>query len=166
VLVVGLLLSGTTEVKDRWLLPVLWPIVPAAVLWLWPVLSARQRRGLGIGAGLCWIVAMMALPYASLRDPGYRGADFAGLEAALAAVDPAPRAIVSSSVWVLGNLAMRNPEMPLMWAGRGGAPGLLITASGQGAEVAARLGLRAGTPVTYEILRGRHVTAVDILRTE
>ena len=162
VLVVGLVLSGTTEVKDRWLMPILWPLVPAAVLWLWPVLSQRQRRGLGIGAGLCWVAAMLALPYASLRDPGYRVGDFAGLEAAMAAVDPAPENVVSGMHWVLGNLALRNPDMPIVWAGKGGGPGLILAPPGDGVRIADRLGLVAGPAVIHEVVRGARVTVVEI----
>lgn len=161
-LLAGIVLAGVTAVKDRWLLPMLWPLVPAAVLWLWPVLSDRQRRGLGIGAGLCWIVAMLALPYASLRDPGYRVGDFAGLEAAMAAVDPAPENVVSGMNWVLGNLALRNPEMPLVWAGTGGGAGLILAPPGDGVRMAERLGLVAGPAVIHEIARGARVTVVEI----
>ena len=161
-LLAGILLTGATAVKDRWLLPVLWPLVPAAVLWLWPVLSQRQRRGLGIGAGLCWVVAMLALPYASLRDPGYRVGDFAGLEAAMAAVDPAPENVVSGMNWVLGNLALRNPEMPLVWAVTGGGPGLILAPPGDGLRIADRLGLVAGPAVIHEVARGARVTVVEI----
>ncbi len=161
-LLAGILLTGATAVKDRWLLPVLWPLVPAAVLWLWPVLSQRQRRGLGIGAGLCWVVAMLALPYASLRDPGYRVGDFAGLEAAMAAVDPAPENVVSGMHWVLGNLALRNPDMPIVWAGKGGGPGLILAPPGDGVRIAERLGLVAGPAVIHEVARGARVTVVEI----
>jgi 4-amino-4-deoxy-L-arabinose transferase-like glycosyltransferase len=161
-LLAGILLAGVTAVKDRWLLPVLWPLVPAAVLWLWPVLKPRQRRGLGIGAGLCWVVAMLALPYATLRDPGYRVGDFAGLEAAMAAIDPAPENVVSGMHWVLGNLALRNPEMPIVWAGRGGGPGLILAPPGDGARIAERLGLVAGPAVIHKVIRGARVTVVEI----
>jgi hypothetical protein len=113
--------------------------------------------------GLCWIVAMVALPYASLRDPGYRGADFAPLEAAIAGVDPAPDAVVSDMVWVLGNLALRNPDMPLVWAGTGTGQGVLVTLPGKGATLAERLGRQAGPGVTHEIRRGNCVTVVEIL---
>jgi 4-amino-4-deoxy-L-arabinose transferase-like glycosyltransferase len=171
ILAVGVLLSGATEVKDRWLLPLAWPLVPAAVLWLWPVLGARQRSGLAIGTGALWIVAMLALPYASLRDPGYRAGDFAGLEAAMTAVDPAPDMVVSNVLWVLGNLALRNPDMALAWAGAGAgtgtgtgdSAGLLIVEAGQGLLMAEELGLEAGTPVQHEISRGTRVMAVEIV---
>jgi len=162
-LVAGVLIAGVTEVKDRWLLPVAWPLVPAAVLWLWPVLGARQRRGLGIGAALCWVVAMVALPWASLRDPGYRAADIAGLEAAIAAVDPMPGAIVSDLPWVLGNLALRGTEVPLVWATERVRAGVLVTAAGQGVALAEGLGLVAGVPVEHAIARGARVTVVEIV---
>ncbi len=162
VLLAAILLAGVTAVKDRWLLPVLWLLVPAVVLWLWPVLSLRQRWGLGIGAGLCWVAAMLALPYATLRDPGYRVGDFAGLEAAMAAVDPAPENVVSGMNWVLGNLALRNPKMPLVWAGTGGGPGLILAPPGDGVRIAERLGLVAGPAVIHEVVRGARVTVVEI----
>jgi hypothetical protein len=126
------------------------------------VLNPRQRRGLGIGAGLCWVVAMLALPYATLRDPGYRVGDFAGLEAAMAAIDPAPENVVSGMHWVLGNLALRNPDMPIVWAGKGGGPGLILAPPGDGVRIAERLGLVAGPAVIHEVIRGARVTVVEI----
>ncbi len=158
VLTLGVLIAGATEVKDRWLLPILWPLVPAAVLWLWPVISARQRRGLGTGVGALWIVAMLALPYAALRDPGYRSGAFEGLEAALEGRGP----VVSDVMWVLGNLAYRNPEMELVWAGSGGGPGVLVTEEGRGAAVAESLGLVAGLTDVVEIPRGTRVMRVEV----
>jgi 4-amino-4-deoxy-L-arabinose transferase-like glycosyltransferase len=158
VLVLGVLIAGATEVKDRWLLPILWPLVPAAVLWLWPVISARQRRGLGFGVGALWIVAMLALPYAALRDPGYRSGEFAVLEAALDGRGP----VVSDVMWVLGNLAYRNPDMALVWAGSGGGPGVLVAEAGQGAALADRLGLLAGPFEVVDIPRGTRIMRVEV----
>lgn len=158
VLLAGVLVSGATEVKDRWLLPILWPLVPAAVLWLWPVISARQRRGLGLGVVALWVLAMLALPYAALRDPGYRAGDFAGLEAAVAGRGP----VVSDVMWVLGNLAYQNPDMELIWAGAGGGPGVLVAEAGQGAALAERLGLLVGEPEVVEIPRGNRVMRVEV----
>lgn len=158
VLMLGVLIGGATEVKDRWLLPILWPLVPAAVLWLWPVISARQRRGLGIGTGALWVLAMLMLPYAALRDPGYRSGDFAGLEAALEGRGP----VVSDVMWVLGNLAHRNPGMELVWAGSGGGGAVLVAEAGQGAALAERLGLVAGSGEVIEIPRGARVMRVEV----
>jgi hypothetical protein len=158
VLTLGVLIAGATEVKDRWLLPILWPLVPAAVLWLWPVISARQRRGLGTGVGALWMVAMLALPYAALRDPGYRSGKFEGLEAALEGRGQ----VVSDVMWVLGNLAYRNPEMELVWAGSRGGPGVLVAEEGQGAMMAERLGLVAGPADIVEIPRGTRVMRVEV----
>jgi 4-amino-4-deoxy-L-arabinose transferase-like glycosyltransferase len=162
-LIFGVLIAGATEVKDRWLLPVGWPLVPAAVLWLWPVLGARQRRGLGIGAGAFWVLAMVALPWASLRDPGYRAADFAGLEAAIAAVDPAPAAILSDMPWILGNLSLRGQAAPLVWTPKGGQTGVLVTEAGAGVALAEALGLVPGEPVDHVIARGARETRVEIV---
>lgn len=101
-LAAGLLLSGATEVKDRWLLPLAWPLVPVAVAALWPRLGRRGRVALPAISAALWVVAMLALPYASLRDPGYRGADFAPL---LAAVGDAPE-LSTDRIWIAGNLVL------------------------------------------------------------
>jgi 4-amino-4-deoxy-L-arabinose transferase-like glycosyltransferase len=164
ILTVGVLIAGVTEVRDRWLLPVAWPLVPAAVLWLWPVLSVRQRRGLGIGAGALWVVAMLALPYAALRDPGYRAADIAGLEAAIAAAGPADGVVVSDLSWVLGNLALRDDGRRLVWAGGDvDGAGVLITGPGAGVSLAEELGLQPGQPVAHEVTRGARTREVEIV---
>jgi hypothetical protein len=166
ILAVGVLAAGVTEVRDRWLLPVAWPLVPAAVLWLWPVLSSRQRRGLGIGSAALWVVAMLALPYAALRDPGYRAADFAGLEQAMDAAAPEAGVVVSDLSWILGNLAFRGSAVDLQWAGAGaevGVPGVLVTGPGQGVDLAGEMGLLPGQPVVHEITRGARVRVVEIV---
>ncbi len=105
------LFSGATAVKERWLLPLLWPVVPAAVLWLWPQLGVRGRQRLGGFIAALWLIVMALLPWASLRDPGYRAADFPALRDMLEADLP----VASDSLWLLGNLALIAPDRLYLW---------------------------------------------------
>ncbi len=108
---VGVLASGTTEVRDRWLMPLSWALVPAAVAWVWPALTRRARHGLAGAAAALWIVAAAALPYANLVDPGYRGSDWTGMEAALRDEGAASQPVLVADTWAAGNLLLRG-EVP------------------------------------------------------
>ena len=111
VLWLGLLASGTTEIAERWLLPLGWGLVPVAVLWLWPRLRRGERRGLaGVVAGL-WVLVVPLLPYASLVDPGYRGAEFGPLVEEVRARGAGDRPLEVESQWVAGNLALLAPDL-------------------------------------------------------
>jgi len=131
VLWVFVLISGATAIKERWLLPVLWPVVPAALLWLWPQIGLRGRRWLGGGIAALWLVAMALLPWASLRDPGYRAADFGVLNDRL---DP-DLPVASDSLWLLGNLALIAPERRLVWGAWPEGPYLWLARGVEGAGV-------------------------------
>lgn len=107
----GLLVSGTTEVAERWLLPLGWGLVPVGVLWLWPGLGHDARRILaGVVLGL-WVLVVPLLPYASLVDPGYRGADFEPLIRDLRERGAGERPLEVESQWVAGNLALLAPDL-------------------------------------------------------
>jgi 4-amino-4-deoxy-L-arabinose transferase-like glycosyltransferase len=111
VLWLGLLISGATEVAERWLLPVVWGAVPGVALWLWSGSPAWARRAFaGTVAGL-WLCVMPLLPYASLVDPGYRGADFGPLVERLRARTVGGRPLEVESQWVAGNLAYHAPDL-------------------------------------------------------
>jgi hypothetical protein len=163
VLWLALLIAGATEVKDRWLMPLAWVFVPVAVVWLWPALREGQRKGLaGIVLGL-WLLAMLALPYATLRDPGYRAADFRALMEAVEGVQPGTETVVSESVWILGNLAYARPDLTLARLGalpEGGF--VLVSEAGSGAVERAGLEARAGVPVAHDLVHGARVMAVEI----
>lgn len=100
----GVLLSGATAVKDRWLLPFAWPLAPVAVAAVWPALTGRARTWLlGVTGGL-WLLAAALLPYASLVDPGYRGADWSGLARALREEGAPGLPVETTSTFAAGNL--------------------------------------------------------------
>lgn len=130
-----ILLGGVSRVPGRWLVPLMWPLAPVAVLLAWPGLTARGRTGLIVGLAAVWAVIALALP---LID-SYRKADFA---AALAPLPDAP--VVAERIWVLGNLALTFPERPVFAADAPATlppgPALLIAAPANIAALAARLG--------------------------
>lgn len=104
------LASGATEVRGRWLVPLIWPLVVVPSVWL--ALGA-SRRGVDVARALLaalWVLAAAALPWASLRDPGYRGADFSALAAQL---KPGDR-IASNTTWVMGNLMQFDEDWTLI----------------------------------------------------
>lgn len=104
----GVLLTGATTIKDRWLMPFAWPLVPVAVAAIWPMLTPRASTSLGRIAGGAWIVAAALLPYASLVDPGYRGADWRPLAAALRDAGGDETPVATTSTLVGGNLAFHR----------------------------------------------------------
>jgi 4-amino-4-deoxy-L-arabinose transferase-like glycosyltransferase len=107
----GLLASGTTEMRERWLLPFAWGLVPAAVTWLRPRLPDGRRRILtAVTVGL-WLLVVPLLPYASLVDPGWRGADFTALAEKLRGVMAGDHLLLVDSQWVAGNLALTAPDL-------------------------------------------------------
>lgn len=110
-LLAGVLAGGVTAVKDRWLLPLLWPLVPVMAALLWLRLAGRGRRVLGgVTAGL-WILAAAALPWASLRDPGWRNGDFAPLLARI----PDGATVVTDRTWIAGNLIHLGHRGPVLF---------------------------------------------------
>lgn len=64
---------------------------------------------------------MALLPWASLRDPGYRAADFPGLLEWVERVAP-DLPVVSDSLWLLGSLALVAPEHDYVWGPRPADP--------------------------------------------
>jgi 4-amino-4-deoxy-L-arabinose transferase-like glycosyltransferase len=162
----GLLVSGTTEVRERWLMPLAWALAPAAVLWLWPRLGRAARRRLAAGLGAVWLLAAALLPYASLVDPGYRGADFGPLAAAVRGI---AGPVVATDQWVAGNLVLRLPGRDVrLWDGTRpqGTFALVAPASDLGPALAT-LGLPAAPEGTIVVAPPRerddeHIAVVPV----
>ncbi|CAA9400548.1 MAG: hypothetical protein AVDCRST_MAG15-1618 [uncultured Rubellimicrobium sp.] len=119
----GILATGATEIAERWLLPFAWAVVPVGVLLLWPGMAARAQRGLAGAVGALWLIAMAALPYASLVDPGWRGAEFGPLVQRLEEMGAGERGLRVQSQWVAANIALIAPGMEPRLLKRGEAPG-------------------------------------------
>ena len=105
------------------MLPFAWAVVPVGVLLLWPGMAARARRRLVGVAGALWLIAMAALPYASLVDPGWRGAEFGPLVQRLEEMGAEERGLRVQSQWVAANIALIAPAMAPRPLKRGEAPG-------------------------------------------
>ncbi|EYD73518.1 hypothetical protein Rumeso_04639 [Rubellimicrobium mesophilum DSM 19309] len=131
----GLLASGATEIAVRWLLPVAWGLVPVAVLGIWPRLGDGARRGLGWTVAAIWLVVVPLLPYASLVDPGYRGADFGPLVERLQELTADEGRLLVEDQWVAGNLAFLAPDLAprLIRPGDRAEPGAVVIRE-QGAD--------------------------------
>lgn len=125
VLLLGLI-SGATAVRGRWLMPLVWPLVVAATTALSMRLAYAGRRNLALCLSALWLTAAFALPYATLRNPGYRNADFSKLFSILPVHGP----IASDSIWVLGNLAFLNPDLQLRNVHDGDLPETLVLTEG------------------------------------
>lgn len=165
ILALGVLVAGGTAVKDRWLLPLAWPMVPIAVIALWPALTQRQQRQFISSVGALWIIALLGLPYASLRDPGYRGADFPALLAQVNRIAPGTTTIIDTPIWIAGNLALIAPDLTLSLSADPVplTPSVIITDDPAKALAMPGVVARAQDPVAYTIQRGSHSMQVSII---
>ena len=162
----GLLVSGTTEIAERWLLPLGWGLMPVGVLWLWPGLGHGVRRILaGVVLGL-WVLVVPLLPYASLVDPGYRGADFRPLIQDLRERGAGERPLEVDSQWVAGNLALLAPDLSPRFRQPGDplASGAVLVFE-VGSEGAGATDVNASEAHHVEVPRGRRAEQVVVATT-
>lgn len=106
--------SGTTTVKERWLIPILAPVPLAATLWAAGRIDrAAARRLAGLGAALA-LAAMVGLQV-NLRlgdgDPSYQ---MAPVPEAARALPEGPRRVFASSSFIGGNLRLARPELAVL----------------------------------------------------
>jgi 4-amino-4-deoxy-L-arabinose transferase-like glycosyltransferase len=154
VLLLGLI-TGATAVRGRWLMPVVWPLVVAVTVALWIRLADAARRNLALGLSAMWLIAALALPYATLRNPGYRNADFSKL----LSIVPAEARVASDSIWVLGNLSLLNPDLELSIVDAGTLPHTLILM--KEGTVAKKVG--ADTPKRFVKIQHGNLVATVVL---
>ncbi|SDE11238.1 glycosyltransferase family 39 protein [Limimaricola pyoseonensis] len=156
-LALGLVATGATEVKDRWLLPVAIFAAPVAALWMLDRLGPVGRRRFALGLAGLWGVAILLLPVSGRVEPGYRDTGFPGLAAWIESHAP-EATIVTDATWVAGNLRLALPgrevwtlaDMP-----RDGGPVLWVSRDGQGEDVARSAGRTAEPLGAYLTTRGR-----------
>jgi hypothetical protein len=97
----------------------------------------------------------LALPYATLRNPGYRNADFSKL----LSIVPAEARVASDSIWVLGNLSLLNPDLELSIVDAGTLPHTLILM--KEGTVAKKVG--ADTPKRFVKIQHGNLVATVVL---
>lgn len=165
ILALGVLVAGGTAVKDRWLLPLAWPMVPMAVIALWPALTPRQQRQFTACVGALWTLALLGLPYASLRDPGYRAADFPALLTEINRIAPGTTTIIGTPIWIAGNLALIAPDLTLALSADPipSTPCVIITDDPAAILAIPEVAARAQAPVAYTIQRGIHALDITII---
>ncbi|MEO4042890.1 glycosyltransferase family 39 protein [Hoeflea sp. CAU 1731] len=107
------LFSGVTNVKDRWLQPVLVLAAPALVLWTLPRLKALGHIRLAQIVAVLALVVLVALPvnmlYGTPRKPSYSAAPIAALTERIAEEYPQARFVYSYNGWLAGNIAYEQP---------------------------------------------------------
>ncbi len=104
--------SGSTNVKDRWLQPVLIFAGPALVLWLLPRTGAIGTRRFGqISAALAALIAVAMLHH-NLAGDARRAAPIAALTPQILDQTPPGSAIVAHN-WLAGNMAYVAPGYPI-----------------------------------------------------
>lgn len=112
-----ILWSGTTTIKDRWLQPVLFLAAPAMTLWLLPRLSAiGHRRFLQI-AGIAALAIFIAQPIHDLK-PSRRSTPFPTIVALMAEKYPEITTVLAKDKWLGGNLYYVNKGWTVTIPGR------------------------------------------------
>ncbi len=164
----GILVSGATEVKDRWLLPVAIFAAPLVGYWLMHRLAPRGQRRLFGGLFALWAVAFLLLPISGRVDPGWRSADYRMISEHVSQLAPETAQIVSDDTWVAGNLRHWLPQhdirrltdvdfskRPILW----------ISREGVAADMPRSAGLEVEPLDGLETPRGTHSLTLDLALT-
>lgn len=122
---IGVVATGTTHVRDMWILPVVFWAVPLAAVRVQGRLSVRGvvvlRR---VVVGLAVLVATAVAVHMRYGDPGHptiQRAPVAAVAEALVARFPQATRIVADPDWLAGNLIYQRPDLPVLASRRPGA---------------------------------------------
>ena len=122
----GIAATGTTHVRDIWLLPVIYLGAPLlALVALRRIGPAGRRILVRVIAGLACLVAVALAVHIRYGDPGHpalRRAPVADLAAAALARHPAPTRIIAAPDWLAGSLIYWRPDLPVASPQRPGPP--------------------------------------------
>lgn len=97
-----ILWSGATSIKDRWLQPVLFLAAPAMTLWLLPKLSELGRHRFKQLVGVAALLIFIAQPIHEIRS-SRRSTPFPVMVAAIADKYPETTTIFAKNKWIGGN---------------------------------------------------------------
>ena len=106
---VVILWSGTTNVKDRWLQPILFIAAPLMTLWLLPKLSTLGRRRFVQAIGVAALLIFIAQPIHDIR-PSRRSTPFPAIVAAIADRYPETKTVFAKNKWLGGNFRYFNDK--------------------------------------------------------
>jgi len=107
------LMSGTTNVKERWLQPLLIFSAPAMVLWLVARLSDKGVRRLAQVYFALVLLIIIGLPVHNLHGRAYRAAPFDKVTEEIHSQLPAGTTLIAPT-WVAGNLFYFSPDTPII----------------------------------------------------
>jgi 4-amino-4-deoxy-L-arabinose transferase-like glycosyltransferase len=155
---VMVLATESTQVKDRWMQPVLFAAAPVIGLWLFRHVTERGLRWYGRAIGTCAVLVAVALPVHLVTgtpgDPARGGAPIDRIAPQIAAAFPDAGRVIADPEWVAGNLSYRHPAWEMAPAHAAsldaGETALLVWLDGpdDGAELAAAIGARSGSEIT------------------
>ncbi len=152
--VVAVLASGATNVKDRWLQPVLFLAAPVTTVWLLGRTGEAGARWLGRTLALVAVLVVLALPVHLLTGtPGRPARGDAPIAGLLAGLPHEGRMLVDTQ-WLAGNLMLLHPDWRIedadLAAPPTDVPATLVWADdpGRGAVLADAIAARAGYPLT------------------
>ncbi len=114
------LCSGTTNIKDRWLQPILFLAAPAMVLWVLPKLSELGRHRFIQTVGLVALLIFIAQPIHDLQ-PSRRSTPFPAIVSAIAARYPEAKTVFVKNKWIGGNFRYLNKNWDIIIPGKNSA---------------------------------------------
>ncbi len=109
--------SGTTNIKDRWLLPILFLAAPAMTLWILPKLSTLGRHRFIQTIGLAALLIFIAQPIHDLR-PSRRSTPFPAIVSAIADKYPETKTVFVKDKWIGGNFRYLNNNWEIIIPGK------------------------------------------------
>ena len=109
--------SGTTNIKDRWLQPILFLAAPAMTLWILPKLSTLGRHRFIQTIGLAALLIFIAQPIHDLR-PSRRSTPFPAIVSAIADKYPETKTVFVKDKWIGGNFRYLNNNWEIIIPGK------------------------------------------------
>lgn len=113
ILIVFVVISGSTNIKERWLQPILIYTGPLVILWLLPRIDATGIRRLAQFSAIVVVSIVVILVSYNLFGTAKRAAPFVELTRQVFEKVPDGTPIVAP-VWVAGNMFVLAPDSPIL----------------------------------------------------
>ncbi len=111
------LASGTTNIKDRWLQPILFLAAPAMALWVLPKLSELGRHRFIQAIGVATLLIFIAQPIHDLK-PSRRSTPFPAIVSAIEDRYPETKTVFVKNKWIGGNFRYLNKDWNIIIPGK------------------------------------------------